>query len=164
MSNGRPVLLETVTEWPPTRSHRDPGLRRSVGGSRGGPECPAGSTARPCATQSFRSKRCQEWLKTRPPHHTPGYGCDRAARFGGGGGHRTHVRKPSATGIYINSRLSSALASRPSNRLDYRVASPRRSRSAPGGRAWSQSPEYDARSRTLMTRSGGHWRVLSRQG
>src|ERR1700736_2742643 len=27
---------------------------------------------------------------------------------GGGGGHRTHVRKPSATGIYINSRLSRA--------------------------------------------------------
>jgi hypothetical protein len=32
----------------------------------------------------------------------------RAASHGGGGGHRTHVRKPSATGIYINSRLSRA--------------------------------------------------------
>ena len=31
-----------------------------------------------------------------------------ATSNGGGGGHRTHVRKPSATGIYIISRLSRA--------------------------------------------------------
>jgi hypothetical protein len=42
---------------------------------------------------------------------------------GGGGGHRTHVRKPSATGIYIHSRLSFALATPPSNRLVVRAAS-----------------------------------------
>ena len=83
---------------------------------------------------------------------------------GGGGGHRTHVRKSSAAGIYINSRFSFALAARLSNRLDLRATSSLRSRPAPRSRDWSQSPEYDALTRTLMTRSGGRWRVLGRQG
>jgi len=55
------------------------------------------------------------WSKTR-----------RAVRLhqnGGGGGHRTHVRKSSATGIYIHSRFSCALATPPSNRLVVRAAS-----------------------------------------
>src|SRR5215475_703849 len=42
---------------------------------------------------------------------------------GGGGGNRTHVRKPLAAGIYINSRFFLALASRRSNRPDLRATS-----------------------------------------
>lgn len=55
------------------------------------------------------------------------------------------------------------LASRPPNRPGHRSASSCRSRPAPRSRVWSQSPEYDALTRTLVTQSGGRWRVLGRQ-
>ena len=79
----------------------------------------------------------------------------RPGHIGGGGGHRTHVRKPSATGIYIHSRLSFALAAPPSNRLVVRAASSLKSRPSLKSGAWGQSPEYDVRTRTPLTRSGG---------
>src|SRR5258708_3047892 len=102
--------------------------------------------------------------KTKPPSGPRGLGRRLALLIGGGGGNRTHVRKSLATGIYIHSRSFFALATRLSNRLDLRAASSLKSRPAPRSWAWSQSPEYDALTRTLMTRSGGRWRVLGRQG
>src|SRR5215813_15664642 len=44
--------------------------------------------------------------------------------IGGGGGNRTHVRKPSAAGVYVDSRSTLLLlAARYSDRQDHRAAS-----------------------------------------
>jgi hypothetical protein len=48
-----------------------------------------------------------------PPMVSPTAPGGRTSRVGGGGGNRTHVRKPSAAGIYANSRFT-LLLSRPS--------------------------------------------------
>ena len=70
-------------------------LFESGGSIRARIDVPEGLTTKP--RPPFRSS-----ISSRPRRAV------RLGRNGGGGGHRTHVRKSSATGIYIISRLSRA--------------------------------------------------------
>src|SRR6266568_4298710 len=100
-----------------------PGSARGENSSVG-PAAPTNLGVDPPDADQARNR--SDVLSSRNRPAGPGSKTRRAVRLhqnGGGGGHRTHVRKPSATGIYIHSRLSFALATPPSNRLVVRAAS-----------------------------------------